>query len=104
MTASATGVSAVFASVIRGARLTTGDSLLEAAPPEPGEEAGDDPGRFTIPRIDCTVHPERATALARRLVVRGFALRGGTALQDEPQGTDAPEEETGEVSDEVSVE
>jgi hypothetical protein len=91
------GIAVVFASVTGSARLTTGDSILQAAPPESeGEDpaAGDDTGRFTVPRIDFA-----------RSVLRGWLLHlngssfatslsvNGTSLQGEPQGPDEPQAE-----------
>jgi hypothetical protein len=84
------GVSVVFASVARGARLTTGDSILEAAPPESEEKlpgASDDTGRFTVPRIDVA----RSILRGRPLYLDGssFAISlsvGGTSLRGEPEG------------------
>jgi hypothetical protein len=88
------GVSLVFAPVARGARLRTGDRILEAAPPESEENdpaAADDTGRFTVPRIDFA----RSVLRGRALDLDGWSFvtslsMGGTSLQSEPQ--DEPEE------------
>jgi hypothetical protein len=95
------GIGVVFASVTGSARLTTGDSILQAAPPDSEDEdpaAGDNTGRFTVPRIDFA-----------RSVLRGWLLHldgssfvtslsvGGTSLPSEPQGPDEPQAEPQET-------
>ncbi|MGO9836319.1 MAG: hypothetical protein ACLP1X_19120 [Polyangiaceae bacterium] len=103
VTTSETGVSVVFAPVPRSARLTTGDSILEATPPESDEDpaAGDDTGRFTVPRSDFA----RSVLRGRALVLEGLSFEtslsvGGTSIQGEPEGPDEPEEEPEEAQEE----
>jgi hypothetical protein len=87
VSASNLGVSVVFAPVDPGARLRTGDSILEAAAPESEEDpaGGDDTGRFTVPRIDFA----RCVLRGRALYLDGafFAASlsvGGASVQAEP--------------------
>jgi hypothetical protein len=102
VTTSETGVSVVFAPVTRSARLTTSDSILEAAPPDSDEDpgAGDDTGRFTVPRIDFA----RSVLRGRALVLDGLSFEtslsvGGTSIQGEPEGPDESEEEPEEAQE-----
>jgi len=96
VTTSDIGICMVFSPVARGARLTTGDSILEAEPPESKEEgaaADDDTGRFDVPRIDFA----RSVLRERPLYLDGLSFAtslsvGGTSLQGEPQGSDEPQE------------
>ena len=91
------GIAVVFASVTGSARLTTGDSILQAVPPESeGEE-------FRSRRRHGSVHGS-AIDFARS-VLRGWLLHlngssfatslsvNGTSLQSEPQGPDEPQAE-----------
>jgi hypothetical protein len=95
VTMSEMGVGVVFSPVTRGAHLTTGDSILEAAPPDSEEEgtaAGDDTGRFNVPRIDFA----RSVLRERPLYLDGLSFAtslsvGGTSLQGEPQELDGQE-------------
>jgi hypothetical protein len=96
------GVSAVFSPVTRGARLTTGDSVLEAALPGAGDgdpAPGDVAGRFTIPRIDFarSVLRGRPLSLEGSLFATSLSV-GGTSLQTEAPPSDEPEEEQEEPS------
>jgi len=100
VTMSETGVGVVFAPVTRSARLTTGDSILEAAPPESEEtdaEAAGNTSRFKVPCIDFA----RSVLRGRPLYLDGSSFAtslsvGGTSLQGEPQGSDAPQDESEE--------
>jgi hypothetical protein len=89
VTMSEVGVNLVFAPLTRGARLRTGESILEAAPPESEEKApsaGDETGRFTVPRIDFARSVLRGRALS--LDGSSFATSlsvGGAPLQGEPR-------------------
>jgi hypothetical protein len=112
VTASETGVSVVFSPVTRSARLTTGDSILEAAPAESEEEgiaADDDTGRFDVPRIDFA----RSVLRERPLYLDGSSFAtwlsvGGRSLQGEPQELDGqegdPQEEPLENPEETAAE
>jgi hypothetical protein len=95
VTISDVGVSAVFAPVSRSARLTAGDSIVEAEPPESREDPApdDDTGRFTVLPIDLA----RSVLRGRPLVLDGssFAISlsvGGTSLEGEAQGPDEAQE------------
>lgn len=100
------GISVVFASVARGARLATGESLLEATPPasEPATvTAPDDTRRFTIPRIEFA----RSVLRARPLYLDGSSFVtslsvSGTSVQGEPQAADEPQAEPAETPPEES--
>jgi hypothetical protein len=106
--ASSSGVGLVFAALTRSARLTTGDSILEAETPRAGEAeapaAGG--GRFIVPRIDFA----RSVLRERPLVLDGSAFAtslsvAGTVLQGEPQPqeVESPQEEPEEEAVEESA-
>jgi hypothetical protein len=92
---SAVGVIVVFSGVARGARLTTGDSILEAAPPESQDtdSPDDDTGRFVVPRIDLA----RSVLSGRPLYLDGSSFAtllsvGGTSLEAAPQPAEEAQE------------
>jgi hypothetical protein len=95
VTVSEVGVTMAFAAVARGARLSTGDGLVEAAPPdsdEPDPAESDDSSRFAVPGTDFA----RSVLRGRRLRLDGssFVISlsvGGTALQRESPGSDEPQ-------------
>ncbi len=95
VTSAEVGVSAVFSAVTRGARLKTGDSILEAEPP-PSEDTDPAAGlaRFTVPAIDFA----RSVLRRRPLVLDGSSFAallsvGGTSPEAAPQASDEPQEE-----------
>jgi hypothetical protein len=97
------GVSLVFSSVARSARLTTGDSILEPTAHDLGDEESstdDTSGEFMIPRLDFAHAVLRESAL----YVDGAAFVttlsvGGVALQREPSEPDEPEQAIEETTE-----
>jgi hypothetical protein len=115
VTTSELGVSVLFSQVTPGARLATGDSILEAAQPKSEEEpppTTGDPGPFNVPAIDFA----RSVLGGRRLrlegssfvaclSVGGAALQAETQGQDETQGSDgAPRQDEAQGQDEAQEE
>jgi hypothetical protein len=89
----AAGIGLVLSPVTRGARLTTGDSLLEGARPPSDDEAPEAPegaSLFTVPFIDLA----RSILQRRPLVLEGssFVISltvQGMPLQDDPPSAEA---------------
>jgi hypothetical protein len=81
------GISVMFAPVTRGARLVTGDSILQAAQPESEEApaASGDTRQFLVPRIDFarSVLRKRPLHLDGSSFVTSLSV-GGTSLENEP--------------------
>ena len=112
VTMSEIGVNLVFAPVTRGARLRTGDSILEAAPPESEEKdpaAGDETGQFTVPRIDFARSVLRGRALsldgssfATSLSVGGAPVQGEPQEQTQEEPQEQPEDEAEEAPQEAA--
>jgi hypothetical protein len=100
------GIALVFAPVTRSARLTTGDSILEAAPRESEDEdpAIDGAASFVVPFLDFARSVLRGRPLvlegssfATSLSVQGVSLRSDPApielgsVEGDPQGPDEQE-------------
>ena len=104
-TAAEDGIHLVFAPLARGARLTTGDSVLDATRSEPDDDAptADGAAEFTVPRIDFarSVLQNRplyvdGTPFATSLSVGGMALDGSTVATDgAEEGAEQEESEVG---------
>jgi hypothetical protein len=93
VTMSPVGAGVVFAHVSPGARLTTGDSILEAAPPASGEdEPSADTARFDVPGVDLARSALRGGRLRLDGSYFGISLSvGGTSLDGEPRDSDRPQ-------------
>ncbi len=100
------GIGLVFAPVARSARLTTSDSILEAAPRGSDDEdpAIDGAGSFVVPFLDFARSVLRGRPLvlegssfATSLSVQGVSLRDdpppieAVSVEGDPQGPDEPE-------------
>lgn len=90
LTMSESGIGVVFSAVTRGARLITGDSILQAVPPEPQDDdlAAGDARQFMVPRIDFA----RSVLRRRPVHVEGSSFVtslsvGGTSIESEPPGS-----------------
>ena len=101
------GVSLVFTQVARSARLVAGNSILEASPPESGEDAAptdDGTGEFTVPAVDLA----RSILGGRHLHLDGSSFVaslsvGGVSLETEAQSEDVvaiEAQESGEMTGE----
>jgi hypothetical protein len=98
------GLQVVFAPVARGARLITGDSILEAARAESEEvepAADDDTRQFVVPWIDFarSVLRRRPLQLDGSSFVTSLSV-GGTSLQGERPDSHTPPQEPGEIASE----
>jgi hypothetical protein len=103
------GIHLVFAPLARSARLTTGDSVLEADRSDPSDpdSAEDGAGDFTVPRIDFARSVLRSrpfyvdgTPFATSLSMGGTPLDGSSVASDGTDGAEVVEEETPAPTDE----
>jgi hypothetical protein len=106
-----TGVDLGFASVAHGARLITGDSILDPAPGQPvsNDPAPDDDAPiFNVPRLDFARSLLRGQPfrLSGSSFVTSFAV-AGVSVESEPQGpqvTDVPQSDEPDESDQPQEE